>query len=231
MRGLGFGLCLLALAGCALLRPNPLNQHRGALVLVFDSRTAGDLKGLREMLSHYDARATFFAAGQITGSMAGSMLDLADDGHVVGLSGLRGVDPQKYTSLYGPQKYFQDEILPQVLGAGNYGVSPRYYFLRLPEKKTRPETLKLPAFLVSKGFTGVVDLLPPHIPPTPVASVSAFHAYRMTTNVFDRAQIASLARRNEILIVAPDRQVLPELLFEARAQGVPFATVADLAHR
>ena len=224
-------LSLLALTGCALLRPDPLAEQRGAVVLVFDTRTAGDLRTLRRQLSAHNARATFFAFGQIQRGMALTLMDLQSDGHAIGLSGLRGTDAQLYSSMYGRQKYFQDEIVPQVLGAKGCGLNPGYFLLYLP-KKAKPETLELSPFIASKGFARVVDVMPDHVPmqakPAFGLKDSVIHAYPLTTNNFDRAQIAALAKRNQILVVAPNRQVLPHLLDEARAQGVPFATLADL---
>ena len=222
---------LLALAGCALFRANPLAENRGAVVLLFDTRTSGDLKSLRATLGEHDACATVFAAGQVNAGRAGELLNLQDEGHEVGLSGLKGVDPRSYSLMYGQQKYFQDEIVTQVLGAKRYGLNPRSFILPRFYEKTS-DGPSLPAFLVSKGFGRVVQRLPAEV--TPQAKQVAklrkpvIAAYVMTTNVFDRAQIASLAKRNEILVVLPNRQVLPMLLEEARAQGVPFATLSDL---
>lgn len=222
---------LLALAGCGLFQANPLEEKRGAVVLVFDTRTAGDLRTLSQELSACDARATFFAFGQIQRGMALTLKDLQSDGHAIGLSGLRGSDAQLYSSMYGRQKYFQDEVVPQVLGAKGCGLHLDYFLLYLP-KKAKPETLDLPSFIASKGFAHVVDVMSDHVPmqAKPASSLTdpVIHAYPLTTNNFDRAQIAALAKRNEILVVAPNRQVLPDLLDEARAQGVPFATLADL---
>lgn len=224
-------LCLLALAGCTLFRPDPLAEQRGAVVLVFDTRTAGDLRTLCRELSACDARATFFAFGQIQRGMALTLKDLQSDGHAIGLSGLRGTDAQLYCSMYGRQKYFQDEIVPQVLGAKGCGLQPGYFLLYLP-KKAKPETLELPPFIALKGFAHVVDVMPDHVPmqakPASGLTDPVVHAYPLTTNNFDRAQIAALAKRNEILVVAPNRQVLPHLLGEVCAQGVPFATLDDL---
>ena len=226
-----WAFCLLALAGCALFRADPLAEQRGAVVLVFDTRTAGDMRTLRRQLSACDARATFFAFGQVRRDMALTLMDLRNDGHAIGLSGLKGVDAQLSCSMYGRQKYFQDEIVPQVLGVRGCGLNPGYFLLYLP-KKAKPETLELPAFIASKGFERVVDVMPGHVPLQAKRAAGltgpVVHAYPLTTNNFDRAQIAALAKRNEILVVAPNRQVLPLLLDEARTQGVPFATLADL---
>jgi len=228
---LALGLGLLALSGCSLFRGNPLAENRGALVLIFDTRTAGDLKKLRQTLSAHDARATVFAGGQINRGLALSLYDLEDQGCEIGLSGLKGVNPQSYSLMYGRQKYFQDEIVTQVLDMQRQRLNPRYFLLpSLSQAKS--ETLTLPSFLVSKGFKRVVHRMPDDMPPRakPASELTApvLHAYLMTTNVFDRAQIASLAKHDEILIVAPNVQVLPDLLSEAQAQGVPFATVGDL---
>lgn len=222
----------LAFAGCSLFRPNPLHEGRGAVVLVFDTRTAGSLADLRQALCDHDARATVFASGRIDGRTALALKDFKSDGHEIGLSGLRGVDPQSYGMMYGDQKYFQDEILTQFLDAERQRLNPRYYLLRYPSK-VKAEVFALPPFLVSKGFACVVDLMPDHISPRAVStssldSPSVLHAYRMTEKNFDRAQIASLAFRNQILVVSPSTRVLPALLSEARAQGVPFATVGEI---
>lgn len=224
-------LGMLVLSGCSLFRGNPLAEKRGAILLVFDTRTAGDLRKLRQTLSAYDARATIFAGGQITRGLALSLCDLKDAGNEIGLSGLRGVNPQSYSLMYGRQKYFQDEIVTQLLDAQRRGLNPRYFLLpSLSQAKS--ETLTLPSFLASKGFKCVVHKMPANMPPrTKSASELTFpllHAYLMTTNTFDRVQIASLAKHNQILIVALNAQVLPDLLSEACSQGVPFVTVADL---
>ena len=221
----------LAFAGCSLFRPNPLHEGRGAVVLVFDTRTAGDLKDIRQTLLDYDARATVFASGQIGRGTALALKDFESDGHEIGLSGLKGVDLQHYAKMFGQQKYFQDEILTQFIDAERQGLNPRYYLLRYPSKM-KAEALAIPPFLVSKGFACVVDLMPDYVSPRAVSvsalnSPSVLHAYQLTEKNFDRAQIASLASRNEILVVSPNRRVLPALLAEAQAQGVPFATVGD----
>ena len=226
-------LLFLAFVGCSLFRPNPLDQRRGALVLVFDTRTAGNMKELRQTLRDYDARATVFASGRIDRGMALALKDVKSDGHEIGLSGLKGVDPQSYGKMYGQQKYFQDEILTQVLDAERQGLNPRYYLLRYPSK-VKAETLAMPPFLVSKGFACVVDLMPDYVSPRAVSassldSPSVLHAYQLSDKNFDRTQIASLASRNEILVVSPSRQVLPDLLSEATSQGVPFATIEEVA--
>lgn len=224
-------LLLLSLAGCSLFRANPLEQRRGAVVLLFDTRTAGDLKSLRKELSDHGAKATFFVSGRIQRGLANMLYDLRAEGHEIGLSGLKGMDPQMYSSIYGRQKYFQDEIVTQVLDAERENLNPRYCLLRYPGKM-KAEALALPSFLVSKGFARVVDLMPDYMLPKPVSaselSSPVVHAYQMKANGFNRAQIASLAQRNRILVVSPDRKILPDLLAEAHAQGVPFATVSDL---
>lgn len=61
-----------------------------------------------------------------------------------------------------------------------------------------------------------------------LSSPSVLHAYQLTEKNFDRAQIASLTTRNEILVVSPSQKVLPALLSEVQAQGIPFATVGDV---
>ena len=228
---LSIALILLALAGCALIRPNPLEARRGAVVMVFDTREARDVRALRMMLATNDVRATVFAAGQVGRRTALHFKDLQSDGSEIGLSGMRGLNPQLYVSINGPQKYYQDEILSQFMGAERQGLNPRHYLLRYPTKM-KAEVLKLPPYLVSKGFARVVDLMPAHIQPRaePASRLAApvVHAYRMGPNNFSRAQIESLAKRNEVLVVMPDREVLPALLAEAKAQGVPFATLKDL---
>ena len=223
---------MLTLVGCSLFRPNPLDQGRGAVVLVLDTRTAGDLMDLRQALDDHDARVTLFVSGRIDRGMSLALKDFKSDGHEIGLSGLKGVNPQSYGKMYGQQKYFQDEILTQFMDAERQGLNPRYYLLRYPSK-AKAEAFAIPPFLVSKGFACVVDLMPEYISPCAVAmsalnSPTVLHAYQMTEKNFDRAQIASLASRNQILVVSPSPQVLPALLAEAQAQGIPFATVGEI---
>ena len=232
MRGVSILLLGLALfSGCALVGENPLDRKRGAIVLVFDTRTEKDVKGLRGMLSEQGARATVFVAGRISRRTAGMILDLQGDGHEVGLSGLQGIEPKQYAPMFGQQKYFQDEIVTQVLDARKQGLNLRYFLLK-SVSKGKKEALTLPEFLVSKGFTRVVHKMPPEMQPyarpAHEKTGSLVNVYEMTPGNFSAAQIAKLAKDNEILIVAPNRQVLPALLREARAQNVPFATLSDL---
>ena len=235
MRLFHFSLLLftsLALAGCSLFRLNPLHEGRGAVVLVFDTRTVESLMDLRRTLRDHDVRATVFAFGRVDRGMSLTLKDFKSDGHEIGLSGLRGVNPQSYGKMYGHQKYFQDEILTQFMDAERQGLNPRYYLLRYPSNATA-EVLAIPPFLVSKGFACVVDLMPDHISPRAVSASSlddpsVLHAYQMTETNFDRAQIASLASRNQILVVSPDPRILPALLAEVETQGVPFATVGEI---
>lgn len=229
MRWLTLGM--LALAGCSLFRANPLDQNRGAIVLVFDTRTAGDLKTLRQELSAAGARATVFADGRIESGTARMLMDLRSEGHEIGLSGLKGVDAESYSQAYGRQKYFQDEIVTQVLDAERQGLNMRHFLLRLPAY-AKKSTLQLPEFLVSKGFERVVAVAPnyilPQARPAHELAKPVVHAQLMSSNFVDRAQIAALVKRNEVLVVRPSRKALPALLEEVRAQGVPFATLADL---
>ena len=222
---------LCCLSGCSLFRSNPLKQNRGAVVLVFDTRTAGDLKSLRRTLAEYDARATIFAAGQIGRGTANVLKDLKSDGHEIGLSGLRGLDPKRYAAMYGQQKFFQDEIVVQVLDARREQLNPRYYLLQSVSQGPR-EALALPAFLVSKGFSLVVHRMPPEMLPSPRPAHekvgSVVNAFALAEDNFDQAKIEALAKFNEVLVVSPTRQVLPALLDAARAHGVPFATLSDL---
>ena len=222
---------MVLLPGCAFFRANPLEEKLGAVVMVLDTRTAGDMKALRKMLAANDARATVFAAGRIQRGMACQLMDLRSEGHEFGLSGLKGIDPQAYSSMYGRQKYFQDEIVTQVLDAEREGLSPRYYLLRYPSK-IKAETLALPSFLVSKGFLRVVAQMPDYVSPRPVEASElakpVLHAYLLTEKNFSRAQIATLAKRNQVLVVMPNGKVLPDFLAAVRELGVPFATLADL---
>lgn len=225
------GIALLALAGCTCFRTNPLELNRGAVVLVFDTRTSGNLKALRQTLARYDARATVFVSGQIQARRAAELQDLCSEGHEIGLAGLKGVDARSYSRMYCPEKYFQDEILAQVLGAKRYGLDARYYLLpQFYEKAPAGQTV--PAMLVKKGFERVVQKRDEKVVPTAWTaerlSKPILPAYALTTNVLSGAQLEELAARNKILIVAPDRRVLPDLLDAVRAHGVPFATLGDL---
>ena len=233
--GASLALVLIAslsyLTGCSLFRANPLEQRRGAIVLVFDTRTAGDLKSLRQTLADCDVRATVFAAGRIDRGTAGILKDLKADGHEIGLSGLRGLDPKQYAVMCGQQKFFQDEIVAQVLDARREGLNPRYYLLQ-PVTQGKREALTLPSFLVAKGFARVVHRMPPEMLPSPRPACEKagpmVNAYALTESNFDRMRIGALAKFNEILVVSPTRQVLPALLDAARVHGIPFATLSDL---
>ena len=204
--------------------------HRFGVDLGFvNDAGIGDGVITKEDAFEADAPAGYLWADR--GGDALTLMDLQAAGHEFGLSGLRGTDPQLYVSMYGEQKYFQDEIVAQVMGAKSSGLNPRHFLLHIPPK-AKPKTLSLPAFIAAKGFAHVVDVLPDYVPQMPLAASRVkdpvVHAYTVTTNNFNRALIATLAQRNEVLVVAPNRQVLPTLLAEVRAQGVPFATLADL---
>ena len=223
------GLVLLfawVFVGCALFRANPLTANRGAVVLILDTRTCGNLRDLRATLVRYDACATIFAAGQVSRSSVLSLYDLREAGCEIGISGLRAIDPERYTATYGSQKYFQDEIVPQLLGAEKTSLNPD--LVLLPTLKST----NISDFLHAKGFKRVLHKLPNYIRPQTNSpedfAKPLIHVYSLTSDNFDRSLIASLARQNRILVVIPDQAVLLDLLAEAREQNVPFATVSDL---
>lgn len=197
---IAFGAAIIA-AGCALWRADPRSLNRGALVLVFDTSTAGDLKSLRHKLAEYDARATFFVAGHVNRGVARPLRDLIEDGCEVGLSGLRGEDPRHAMAVKGEQRYYQDEVALQVMDAEARGFRVNAFAFR-PGKGT-PEA---EALLRSRGFKYVLANY---------------------TNDVDLATLNEAVSRNRVLIVAPPRNSLESILISARAADIPFATVSE----
>lgn len=86
----------------------------GALLLSFDDR---NFKGWVEALplfEKYDARATFFVSGPIDREAIETMRKLTDAGHSVGLHGLNHADAVAAIKKFGAEKYFSDDIVPQL---------------------------------------------------------------------------------------------------------------------
>lgn len=189
-------------AGCSLLRPDPLKADRGALLLVFDTRVTRNFREVSRVLDAYDARATFFIAGEINRGVVGHYRTLVKDGHDVGLSGLRGLDPKRGVEMYGAQKYYQDEIVTQLLGAQRYDLEVRDFAFQ-PGRGTA----EFAAFLRGKGFKRVVTL------PTPS----------------ERFDPSVLVRPGSTLLVTPaSLPALTNILETARSSRIPFATISDL---
>jgi len=213
------------LTGCSFFRGNPLAQNRGAVVLLFDSRNGTDFRSVRKTLEPYGAKATFFQAGNFRGGALGQLRDLLYYGHVIGLSGLHGADPKTQIEMFGAQKYYQDEVVMQVLDAQSRGFDAPYF--AYPIEKGTPEA---DAMLIAKGFRKVVSTYKDV--PVPVAKAEGMkpklQAYVLTEEEFDPSLLPRLAERNELLIVTPAFGVLTNLLEAATAARVPFATLDDL---
>lgn len=220
-------VCLLMLAGgCSLFRSKPLAQKRGAIALVFDSRTCGDIVGTSRKLAEQDVAATFFVSGQIDRGRAIQLMGILDDGHALGLSGLTGIDPKLAIAMFGAQKYFQDEIVTQYLGAKREGLEIRY-FAYPPGRGTSESD----AFLLKKGFRILVRTdasAAGQQLPDPSEPSSVITAVRLTKDNFNPAQLVDVSSRNQLYIVSPAPDVLPFLIEKARFRGIPFVTLDDL---
>lgn len=86
----------------------------GALLLSFDDRNFKGWVEAMPLFEKYGARATFFVSGSIDDEAVAAMRKLADAGHTVGLHGLNHTDAVPAIKAVGAEKYFADDIVPQL---------------------------------------------------------------------------------------------------------------------
>ena len=87
---------------------------RGALCLTFDDRNFDAWEKHLPLFRKYGAHATFFVCGPIDDRAAACLRRLADEGHSIGLHGLRHQKVPALIKKLGDDGYLKAEILPQL---------------------------------------------------------------------------------------------------------------------
>ena len=92
----------------------PSEERKGVLALSFDDRNFDDWVKSLPLFEKYGAHATFFVSGPIDGEAAHLMKRLSEAGHSVGLHGLRHADADEAIATMGADRYYKEEIEPQL---------------------------------------------------------------------------------------------------------------------
>ena len=88
--------------------------HHGILALSFDDRNCKDWERAFPLFAKYDARATFFLCGALTPNEVSFMRQALLFGHEPALHGLRHLNADQSVASMGPDRYWTEEIEPQL---------------------------------------------------------------------------------------------------------------------
>jgi hypothetical protein len=129
--------------------PPPLGE-KGILLLSFDDRHLKEWEEARPIFSKYGAHATFYVSGEIDQPTVRSLKRLAADGHSIGLHGLKHLNADEELAARGADKYYLEEIWPQVDRANKCYVP--YKTFAYPKCRSNKET---DDFFRKRGFVRV----------------------------------------------------------------------------
>lgn len=90
-----------------------MHEH-GVLLLSFDDRNFDGWGKSLPLFEEYGAHATFFVCGPIDDQAVKVLKKLSAAGHTIGLHGLNHQDADKMIDKVGAERYFLDEIAPQI---------------------------------------------------------------------------------------------------------------------
>ncbi len=94
----------------------------GSLILSFDDRNfEGWVKAI-PLFDKYNAHATFFVSGAIDEEAIPPLKELAAHGHSIGLHGLRHANADIAIAEQGADRYYEEEIVPQLNAAEKAGI-------------------------------------------------------------------------------------------------------------
>ena len=93
---------------------NGKSETRGVLCLTFDDSHFDDWEAVIPLFEKYNARATFFARGELPPRHIAGMRRLSEAGHSIGLHGRLHVRAPVYLGEHGTDTWLRDEILPQI---------------------------------------------------------------------------------------------------------------------
>ena len=92
----------------------PPAYARGVLCLTFDDSHFDDWEAVMPLFEKYNARATFFARGELPPRHVAGMRRLSEAGHSIGLHGRLHVRAPIYLGEHGADAWLRDEVLPQI---------------------------------------------------------------------------------------------------------------------
>ena len=93
---------------------SPSEEPVGTLVLSFDGRDFDDWAKTLPLFDKYDAHATFFVSGVLDDCTVKRLKKFREHGHSIGLQGLRHLSANEAVADKGAERYFEDEIVPQL---------------------------------------------------------------------------------------------------------------------
>ena len=102
-------------------------EPRGAVCFTFDDYHGENWLKACSIFRKYNARVTFLIAGEITPEKADVMGKLHAEGHSIGLHTLQHMDALPFIHEHGGEKFFAEQILPQLDSCGKCGLVIRNF--------------------------------------------------------------------------------------------------------
>lgn len=116
-------LAAVSAIGLSVLAGEP----RGAVCFTFDDYFGENWLKACPMFRKYNAHATFLIAGEITVAKAEVMKKLRAEGHSIGLHTLQHRDALPFIHEQGGEKYFGEQIRPQLDACRKHGLVIRNF--------------------------------------------------------------------------------------------------------
>ena len=144
MMRMSIALCALACMGL-MAAPDGSGKadkpSRGVLCLTFDDRHFANWLCARAVFRKHGAHATFFVHGAIDGQAAAAMKALRDDGHSLGLHGLKHARAASSLEKLGAEGYRAAEIAPQLDAARAHGLTIRNWGYPMSQRNAATDAL------------------------------------------------------------------------------------------
>lgn len=125
------------------------------VAITFDDSYVEEWYAIRDLLSSYGARATFFVTrfDYLSAEQVGMLGDLQKDGHEIAAHGLRhkGVDRDYQSDPLKIEQYLEEEILPSIEAMDSEGFKPSAFAYPLGERTEDFDQALLTHFSVVRG--------------------------------------------------------------------------------
>ena len=118
----------------------------GRLLLTFDDRNFDGWRKAMPLFRKYGAHATFFIHGDMDAAALSTFRMLKDQGHSLGLHGLRHRLVATSVAKMGAEKYVAEELLPQIRATRNAGLDIRNFGYPCSERNEQTDALLLKHF-------------------------------------------------------------------------------------
>ena len=146
---LALGLAAALQSGAADLTsttPRPSAAKGGRLFLTFDDRNFDGWQKAMPLFRKYGAHATFFIHGDMDAAALSTFRMLKDEGHSLGLHGLKHRRVVGAIAKMGEEKYVAEELLPQIRKTRAAGLDIRNFGYPCSERDEKTDALLLKHF-------------------------------------------------------------------------------------